>query len=269
MTVTRYLDLPDGRLAYDDTGDGPLVVCVPAMFDLRSEYRFLAPRLVAASYRVVTLDLRGMGESSAEWPEYGSEPTGRDLLALLRHLDATTTGPALIFGCSIGAAVAVHVAASAPELVRGIVMAGPFVRDAPTTLATRLGGAVLRLPGLTRPLLLGYWPKWEPQPPADLAEHLARLKANLREPGRTKALRGYFTSSHRAAEARLGDVHTAVLVVMGTGDVDFPDPAAEAHWIQQRLGGEVLLIDGAGHHPHVEHPDQVAKAVLAFDRGAQ
>src|SRR5437764_7735054 len=97
MTTTRYLDLSDGRLAYDDTGTGPLVVCVPAMFDLRSEYRFLAPRLVAAGYRVVTLDLRGVGESSVAWPEYGSEPTGRDLLALLRHLDA---GPALIFGCS-------------------------------------------------------------------------------------------------------------------------------------------------------------------------
>ncbi len=60
-------------------------------------------------------------------------------------------------------------------------------------------------------------------------------------------------------------MHTPVLVVMGTGDVDFPDPAAEARWIQQRLGGEVLLIDGAGHHPHVEHPGRVAAAVLAFD----
>src|SRR6059058_2207033 len=94
MTTTRYLDLPDGRLAYDDTGEGPLVVCVPAMFDLRSEYRSLAPRLVSAGYRVVTFDLRGMGGSSATWPVYGSEPTGRDLLALLRHLNA---GPALVF----------------------------------------------------------------------------------------------------------------------------------------------------------------------------
>jgi pimeloyl-ACP methyl ester carboxylesterase len=266
MTSTRYLELTDGRIAYHDTGEGPLVVCVPAMFDIRDEYRFLAPRLVAAGYRVVTFDLRGMGESSATWPEYGSEPTSRDLLALLRHLRA---GPALIFGCSVGAAAAVHVAATAPELVRGIVLAGAFVRDAPTTFATRLGTAVLALPGLTRPLTLAYWPRWEPQPPADLKEHLAKLKANFREPGRTAALRGYLKSSHRAAEARLGDVHTPVLTVMGTGDVDFPDPAAEGRWIQQRLGGELLVIDGAGHHPHVEHPERVADAVLAFDSAAR
>jgi pimeloyl-ACP methyl ester carboxylesterase len=262
MSHISYLDLPDGRLAYDDTGDGPLIVCVPAMADVRSEYRFLTPLLVAAGYRVVTIDLRGMGASSVPWPEYGSEPTGRDLIALLRHLHA---GPALIYGCSIGAAAAVHVAASAPELLRGIVMAGPFVRDAPTTLATRLGGAVLLTPGLTRPLALAYWPKWEPKPPADLKQHLAGLKANLREPGRTKALRGYFRSSHRAAEARLSEVHTPVLVVMGTGDVDFPDPAAEARWIQERLGGELMLIEGAGHHPHVEYPAEVAARVVAFD----
>ncbi len=262
MATTQYLDLPEGRLAYDDTGDGPLVVCVPAMADLRSEYRFLTPRLVAAGYRVVTPDLRGMGQSSVPWPAYGSEPTGRDLVALLRHLDA---GPALIFGCSIGAAAAVHIAAGAPELVRGIVLAGPFVRDAPTTLVTRLGAAVLLLPGLTRPLALAYWSKWEPNPPADLKEHLAALKANLREPGRTGALRGYFRSSHRAAEARLGDVRTPVLTIMGTADVDFPDPAAEARWIQGRLGGELLLVEGAGHHPHVEFPDRIAEAVVTFD----
>jgi pimeloyl-ACP methyl ester carboxylesterase len=266
MTDTRYLDLPDGRLAYDDTGDGPLVVCVPAMADIRSEYRFLAPRLVAAGYRVVTIDLRGMGDSSVPWPEYGSQPTGRDLLALLRHLDA---GPALIYGCSVGAASAVHVAADAPELVRGIVLAGPFVRDAPATLATRLGAAVLLIPGLTRPLALSFWPKWEPNPPADLQKHLTDLRANLREPGRTKALRGYFRSSHRAAEARLAEVHTPVLVVMGTRDVDFPDPAAEARWIQQRVGGELMLIEGAGHHPHVEYPDDVAARVLIFDGAAR
>jgi pimeloyl-ACP methyl ester carboxylesterase len=267
MTITQYLDLPDGRLAYDDTGTGPLVVCVPAMADLRDEYRFLTPALVAAGYRVVALDLRGMGESSARWPEYGSEPTGRDLVALLRHLAANgdDAGPALIYGCSVGAAAAIHVAADAPELVRGLVLAGPFVRDAPATLATRIGARVLLLPGLTRPLALAYWPKWEPNPPADLKAHLAKLRANLREPGRTAALRGYFRSSHRAAGARLSQVHTPVLTIMGTADVDFPDPAAEARWIQERLGGELLLVEGAGHHPHVEYPDRIVAAVAAFD----
>ncbi len=61
MSVTKFLDVPGGRIAYDDTGEGPLIVCTPAMLDLRSELRFLVPLLVRAGFRVVTVDQRGMG----------------------------------------------------------------------------------------------------------------------------------------------------------------------------------------------------------------
>src|SRR5258708_8045411 len=77
VTSTRYLEVPGGRLAYDDTGTGPLVVCLPGLGDLRASYRFLAPRLVAAGYRVVPMDLRGLGESSTGWPDYPATPLPR------------------------------------------------------------------------------------------------------------------------------------------------------------------------------------------------
>ena len=41
--TTQYLDRGEGRIAYDVTGSGPLVVAVPGMGDLRSTYRHLAP----------------------------------------------------------------------------------------------------------------------------------------------------------------------------------------------------------------------------------
>ncbi|GAA5197707.1 alpha/beta hydrolase [Rugosimonospora acidiphila] len=262
--TTQFLDVPDGRIAFDDTGDGPLVVCIPAMGDIRAEYRFLAPRLVSAGYRVVTFDLRGLGESSVNWPEYGSAPTARDLMALLRHLDA---GPAVVYGCSLGSASAVYADAEAPDLIRGMVLAGPFVRDAPTTRATRIGAKMLLTPGLTKPLFLSYFPKWLPTRPADFAEYLTRLRANLGEPGRIDAVRGLLRSSHREAEARLDRVSAPAIVLMGTKDIDFPDPAAEARWIGDRLHAEVVMLDGEGHHPHVGHPDQVAELVERFIKG--
>ncbi len=40
---TQFLTLPEGNIAYDDQGSGPLVLCVPGLGDLRAEYRFLAP----------------------------------------------------------------------------------------------------------------------------------------------------------------------------------------------------------------------------------
>jgi pimeloyl-ACP methyl ester carboxylesterase len=110
--ATRFLDVPradgtTGRIAYDDLGSGPLVLLAPGMGDIRATFRFLAPLLVEAGYRVVSTDLRGLGESDTGWDEHSSAATGRDLAALLRHLDA---GPALLYGNSYTAASAVHVA---------------------------------------------------------------------------------------------------------------------------------------------------------------
>jgi pimeloyl-ACP methyl ester carboxylesterase len=264
MTITQFLDLPDGRLAYDDTGDGPLIVCTSAMLDLRSELRFIAPLLVGAGFRVVTLDQRGMGETSGPWPEYGSIPLARDMMALIRHLDA---GPAVIYGTSNGAAAGVYIAAEAPELVRGLVLVAPFVRDGKQNLAQRLTMGLMRIPGLARPLYLSYFPNWEPNKPADFAEHKAKLAANLAEPGRGGVVKAYMLQqTHAEAEARLGQVTAPALVIMGSGDVDWPDPVAEARWICEQVSAELIILDGAGHHPHVEFPREIADAVVAFQQ---
>ena len=43
---TRLLAVDGGQIAYDDTGgNGPLVLAIPGMGDLRSEYRLLRPEL--------------------------------------------------------------------------------------------------------------------------------------------------------------------------------------------------------------------------------
>jgi len=265
MTATQFLDLPGGRLAYDDTGgDGPLIVAIPAMLDLRSQLRFLTPLLARAGFRVVTIDQRGMGETSARWPEYGSIPMARDLMALIRHLDA---GPAIIYGTSNGAAAGVYLAAEAPELARGLVLAAAFVRDGKMSFVQRQLMNLMRVPGLAIPMYLSYFPQWEPKRPADFDQHKAQLAASLREPGRGQVIKRYLLEqSHAEAEARLGKVSVPVTVIMGTGDVDWPDPVAEARWVCDRLSADLTLLDGAGHHPHVEFPEKIADVVIAFQR---
>jgi pimeloyl-ACP methyl ester carboxylesterase len=147
---TNYLELEHGKIAYDDSGSGPLVVGVPSMGDLRDEYRFLIPQLVNAGYRVVNMDVRGMGETSVEWDDYTVAGIGADIVALIRELEA---GPAIVIGTSMAAGAAVWAAAEAPELVRGMVLVGPFVRGEGTwfsnllysTLFTRPWGATMWL----------------------------------------------------------------------------------------------------------------------------
>ena len=262
MGTTQFLTLGGGRLAYDDTGTGPLIVATPAMLDLRSELRYLTPLLVEAGFRVVTVDQRGMGETSGQWPAYGSAPLADDLAALIRHLDG---GPAIIYGTSNGAAAGVNIAVQWPELVRGLVLVAPFVRDGRMSWLQRQLKQVMRIPFLTLPLYMTYFPKWEPRRPTDFAAHAAALRANLREPERRNVIKAYlFQQTHRAAERRLPQVTVPSLVIMGTADVDWADPAAEANWIAAQLGSELLMLDGTGHHPHIDCAREIAEAVTAF-----
>src|ERR1700688_4265190 len=85
----HWMKVHNGYIAYDDSGgDGPIVICVPGLGDLRQQYRFLAPKLESAGFRVVAMDVRGHGESTVGWPNYSAASVGADIVALIRHLGA-------------------------------------------------------------------------------------------------------------------------------------------------------------------------------------
>jgi pimeloyl-ACP methyl ester carboxylesterase len=258
---TTYLHRPDGRIAYDVVGAGPLVVCVPGMGDLRSVFRFLVPALVEAGYRVATMDLRGHGDSDTTFGEYDDVAAGGDVLALVAELG----GPAIIVGNSMGAGAAAWAAAERPDLVTALVLVGPFVRNPPSGR-----GAVLafRL-ALMRPWGPRAWNAWYARlypgrAPEDLAAHRARIRDSLRRPGRWDAFIATTRTTHAPVEARLGEATAPALVVMGSADPDFPDPAAEAAWIAGRVTARVVMVPGAGHYPHAEYPEIVNPAVVEF-----
>ena len=106
------------------TGEGPLVVLAHGMGDSRHSYRFVAPALVAAGYRVANVDIRGCGDSSLGWDGYSRTDIAGDLVALVRHLG----GPAVIIGQSISGGAATIAAATAPDLITGVVELAPFTR---------------------------------------------------------------------------------------------------------------------------------------------
>jgi pimeloyl-ACP methyl ester carboxylesterase len=263
-STVEYLDRPGGLIAYDVTGDGPLVVCCPGMGDLRSVYRFLTPALVEAGFRVAVMDLRGHGGSDATFDAYDDVAAGTDLVALAGHLG----GPAVLVGNSMGAGAAAWAAAEAPDLVAGLVLIAPFVRNPPAALAAML---VFRL-ALLRPWGPAAWNAYYAslypgRRPADLAEHQARIRESLRRPRRWRAFVATTHTSHEPVEGRLDEIRAPTLVVMGERDPDFRDPAGEARFIAGRLGAKVLMVPGAGHYPQAHYPEVVGPAVIRFVRG--
>ncbi len=258
---TRYLELPEGRLAYDVRGSGPLAVLSPGMGDLRQTYRLLAPALADAGYTVVTVDLRGHGDSDASFAAYGSEPTADDLTALIEHLG----GSALLIGNSMSAGSAAIVAARRPELVSGLVLLGPFVRD-PKGAAVK--GALMRV--LMAPLWAArVWGAYLPSlyggdKPSDFEDYRARTVAAIRRPEYASAFSSTTRTRHGLAESSLASVAVPTLIVMGEKDADFPDPAAEAEWIGAQVGGKVVMVPEAGHYPQSQQPQVTLEAILAF-----
>jgi len=264
MTNTQFLANEDGKLAFDDQGQGQLVLCLPAGGDTRAEYRFLTPILLNAGYRVVTMDIRGQGETSAYWKDYSYEAMARDVEVLLAHLNA---GPAIIMGTSKSAGVAVTVAVNKPELVSKVIMAGPFARTK-SKVGSFLTAQILLSPiwGL-RLFADWYNDKMYPIKPSDYAEQTAKMRAMLQEPGRLRALREMFTDSGDQLDARLAKLAQPTLIVMGEKDPDFPSPVKETQEYVARMPlakPVVFVAPGAGHHPQAQLPAEVGKAILEF-----
>ena len=260
---TRFLDRGTGRIAYDLAGSGPLIIGVPGMGDLRSTFRHLTPALVAAGYRVVTMDLRGQGDSDLSFDSFDDPAAASDIVALAEHLGES----AIVIGISMGSAAAVIAAAEHPEAIRGLVLMGPFVRDLPSSALQRWTLRALMGGPWARRAWLAYLPTFYPtRRGADFVEHKQRIARALARPGYTRTFRAVTRTSHAASEAVLDRVHTPTLVVMGTKDPDFPDQGAEAAMIADRLDGRYEMIADAGHYPQAEFPELTTPVVLDFVR---
>jgi pimeloyl-ACP methyl ester carboxylesterase len=264
ISMDNFLAVPGGRLAYSDVGVGPLIIAVPGMGDLRSTYRFLAPMLAGAGFRVVTLDVRGHGASSVSWDDYSVGAVAGDILHLIRDLDA---GPAHVIGNSMAAGAAVIAAAREPQAIRSLTLVGPFVRDVmPAWLASAVFGPLLAGPWGAKLWASFFKRAFGSRLPDDFAEEAARRTTNLAEPGRMEAFRRMAVASKVESERCLANVTAPTLVIMGSRDADFPDPAKEAQHVAELLRGRAVVIDGAGHYPQTEMPDAVAAHVVPFMR---
>ena len=267
----HYLDRQEGRVAYTVEGSGPLVVAVPGMGDLRSSYRELVGPLLAAGYRVAVMDLRGHGASDTSFRTHGDVATAEDLLALIDELGRR----AAVLGNSMGAAVAAWAAAERPDVIAGLVLYGPMLREPKSTALARVTNRLLYRVAFAGPWGASFWASYyrslnKGTRAPWLEEQIADIRSNLREPGRLRSLRDLLLQlDHSVVEARLGEVEAPMRAFIGDGDPDYSDPAAENEWIAGLggPGGRSELVPGVGHYPHAQRPDIVVPATLEFLQG--
>ncbi|MFP5019227.1 alpha/beta fold hydrolase [Pseudonocardia phyllosphaerae] len=124
---------PGVSISYTDHGEGfPILLIAPGGMRSAASFWEKAPwdprtHLVERGYRVIAMDQRNAGESTAEvhasdgWPVYTA-----DQLALLDHLGVTEFA---VFGMCIGGGYTASLLVTAPERIRAAVTLQPTGRE--------------------------------------------------------------------------------------------------------------------------------------------
>jgi pimeloyl-ACP methyl ester carboxylesterase len=262
----RFFPSADGDLAYVDTGSGDLVLLLHSGYIDHRLWHAQIPAL-AAGHRVIALDVRGHGSSAnASRPFRWAD----DVAGLLRHLDA---GPAVLVGLSMGGLIATNTVLEYPDLVRAVVTCGaatgefqytdPWTRALQAEMASALAaGDVERwlesfarvVPGPSRTV-------------ADVDPEILRLITDLARGTLAKHTPGekdWFVPVTDTF-ARATEITVPLLTVNGGLEPDDMLAAAERLATTVRYG-HAEVLDGVGHYPNLERPEDFNRILLDFLR---
>lgn len=120
--ATAEIDAPGGRLHAQLSGPphGRLVLCLPGLTANLRGFDVMGERLAGAGFRIAALDLRGRGLSDVTPPgTYGWPAHARDVAAVAAAFGRARFS---VVGWSMGAFVAMQLAALAPGRLEGVVL---------------------------------------------------------------------------------------------------------------------------------------------------
>jgi acetyltransferase/esterase len=118
------LKVPGAQLFYERSGNGPLLILIPGASGTGESFHLLAPHLIS-QYQVVTYDRRGFSRSHLDGPQNYERRLSTDADDVRRLIEHLTDQPALVFGSSSGAIVALEVLTNYPERVQAVVAHEP------------------------------------------------------------------------------------------------------------------------------------------------
>ncbi|MGV4987315.1 alpha/beta fold hydrolase [Streptomyces sp. NRAIS4] len=228
----------------------------------------LFERLARAGYRTIRFDRYGIGFSDRPDIDHDQALFEEQMTDLLEALgvDRPVTLVALAFGGPIAAEFAVH----HPERVAGVCLVSPDGFATPLNLGLRLsllpgiGGPFFRLTGnrALKSRLPGY-----SRDPRVVARVQARLLPELRYRGFKRsllsALRNVPVHGAEYLYRFLDTRDLPVQVVWGRQDPITPMPPDEV--LRTVFSqADLRVLDGVGHLPHYERPDETAAIILDF-----
>lgn len=114
------LEVPQAGLYYETRGTGPLMVMIPGATGTADGFSMVADHL-AVHYTVVSYDRRGFSRSRLDGDQDYDRRLETDADDVRRLIEHVSDEPAVVFGASSGAIIALEVLARHPSVVRTLV----------------------------------------------------------------------------------------------------------------------------------------------------
>jgi pimeloyl-ACP methyl ester carboxylesterase len=268
--VTRGdLDLGGWRIRYVRAGVGPPVLLLHGLAASVYTWKDALPAL-AASHEVIAFDFPGFGDSSIPRPLDAASYPG----VTLAVMDRLGIARASLVGNSIGGAVAATLAADHPERVDRLVLIDAVAfnladADRPWLLRLMgsrvLAGLIERLPLKRCVVALGLRQVFH-DGTLVTRERIDAYARPMMRPGAMVASAELLRSALPGGIVeRLGRVRAPTLVVWGREDRWIPVRDAR-RFADAIPGARVVVLDGCGHVPQEERPEETAAAILEFIR---
>jgi 3-oxoadipate enol-lactonase len=252
------------RMAVEDEGEGPVIVCVHGLGGSSNTFTPLMPAM--ARHRVVRIDLPGSGRSQR----------AEDSLSIDRFVDAVLTICSRLniiqahwVGHSLGTIVCQHVAVRAPKMVLGLVLFGPLVSppDAAHS-ALQARAAKARSEGLqgmhdiTQALV-------QAALSSDTRERLPLAVSFVRESLMRQEAENYARTCEALATAQaaaIEQVQVPVLLVTGDEDRVAPPQAVRvmANKFHKAHSCRVVVLPRCGHWTPIERPEECSRELREY-----
>jgi len=245
----------EADIAVRTLGAGPSLVLLPGLGRSSHDLEPFATALVAAGYRAVLPEPRGMDGSTGRLDGITLHDLARDIAAVI---EAQCDGPAAVIGHAFGNRIARCLAADRPALVNLVVLLSSSGKIQPTpeiAEAIRLAQAVNTPDNVRAKAVHAAWFA----PGSDITPWLDGWSQPV--------MRAYLAA---AAATPLDDWWTAgtadVLIVQGLCDVSAP--VSNGRLLRKEIGDRATLIElpDVGHALPVEKPLLVAGTVVEFLR---
>jgi pimeloyl-ACP methyl ester carboxylesterase len=244
-------------------GDGRPVVLLHAGVADRTMWEGHLEPAAAAGFRVIALDLPGFGEAP---PPIDEDAPWSDVL---ETMDEIGVERAAVVGCSFGGAVALRVAAVAPDRVTALVLMStppPDLEEPSPELQAAWEAETSALErGDIEGAVQAVVDAWTlPDAPPELRERVAVMQ------------RRALTAQANAPEApaapdpldQTGLTEIAVPALIAAGERDMPDFREGARRMADQLPvARHVEIPGAGHLAPLETPEAFRELLLAFLAG--